>query len=247
MFNLVGRAGARLERTPAGAPAGRGRRGSVHAASRRGSRRSYPLSRTRRSKYLLTTSRFVSGGDRVALGNGERALERPPPPRDGASKRRHWLRPDQFVKLIARKDVPRAWRDAYAVGLYLHLRPGELHELRVKDLDLDAGEVRICRAFDERTKKVTTPKTDEGIRTVTAPATLLPLLKSIAQGRDGAYSGRPGHSFRRHLGAQSGALGQDRSAATGSCPSERSDEWMIRSWLQVVRYRVPSSCGSTFL
>jgi hypothetical protein len=30
-----------------------------------------------------------------------------------------------------------------------------------------------------------------------------------------AYSGQPGHAFRRHLGAQSGAPGQDRSAATG--------------------------------
>ena len=43
-----------------------------------------------------------------------------PPPRDGASKRRHWLRPDQFVKLIACEDVPRGWREAYAVCLYLH-------------------------------------------------------------------------------------------------------------------------------
>jgi integrase len=132
------------------------------------------------------------------------------PPRDGASKHRHWLRPDQFVKLIARKDVPRAWRDAYAVGLYLHLRPGELHELRVKDLDLAHGEVRISRAFDERTKTVTTPKTEEGIRTVTAPATLLPLLKRIAEGRDGEervcpiVAATPEKSragiFREHLG-----------------------------------------------
>lgn len=106
-----------------------------------------------------------------------------PPPRDGSSKRRHWLRPDHFAKLAACKRVPSEWREAYAVGLYLHLRPGELHELRVSDLDLVAGEVRICRAFDERTKTVTTPKTDEGIRTVTIPPTLLPLLERIARGR----------------------------------------------------------------
>ena len=46
---------------------------------------------------------------------------------------------------------------------HLHLRPGEPHELRAKDLDLPAGEVRICRAFDERTKTVTTPKADEAL------------------------------------------------------------------------------------
>jgi integrase len=105
-----------------------------------------------------------------------------PPPRDGSSKRRHWLRPQQFVKLItwlAPRD--RAWAEAYTIGLYLHLRPGELHELRVRDLDLVAGEVRICRAYDERTKTVTTPKTDEGIRTVTIPTTLMPLLERIAR------------------------------------------------------------------
>lgn len=104
-----------------------------------------------------------------------------PPPRDGSSKRRHWLRPDQFKKLIACKRIPIDWRIAYAVGLYLHLRPGELHELRVGDLDLDVGEVRIARAFDERTKTVKTPKTEEGIRTVSIPATLMPLLAFVAR------------------------------------------------------------------
>jgi integrase len=112
-----------------------------------------------------------------------------PPPRDGVCKRRHWLRPSQWSKLIAwLAPRDRAWADAYAVGLYLHLRPGELHELRVRDLDLVAGEVRIARAYDERTKSVTTPKTDEGIRTVTIPATLLPLLERIA--REGSANDR---------------------------------------------------------
>lgn len=112
-----------------------------------------------------------------------------PPPRNGASKRRHWLRPHQFVRFIAwlvLHDI--AWAEAIAIGLYLHLRPGELHELRVKDLDLVAGEVRIRRAYDEREKVVKMPKTDEGIRTVTIPPTLLPLLERIA--RDGGAEDR---------------------------------------------------------
>jgi integrase len=107
-----------------------------------------------------------------------------PPPRDGECKRRHWLQPHHFATLITwLASHDRAWADAVAVGLYLHLRPGELHELRVKDLDLVAGEVRISRAYDERTQTVTTPKTYEGIRTVTIPTTLMPLLERIASER----------------------------------------------------------------
>ena len=106
-----------------------------------------------------------------------------PPPRDGVSKRRHWLRPGEVLAVISSPDVPRAWREAIAIGCWLHTRPGELHELRIKDLDLASGEVRICRAFDERNGVVKAPKTDEGIRTVTIPPTLMPLFERIA--RDG--------------------------------------------------------------
>ncbi len=106
-----------------------------------------------------------------------------PPPRDGASKHRHWCRPGEVLAVLAHPEVPRAWREAIAIGAYLHLRPGELHELRVRDLDLGVGEVRIARAFDEREKVVKAPKTEEGIRTVTIPATLVPLLKRIADER----------------------------------------------------------------
>jgi integrase len=106
-----------------------------------------------------------------------------PPPRDGVSKRRHWLRPGEVLAVVSWPEVPREWREAIAIGCGLHTRPGELHELRIKDLDLASGDVRICRAFDERKRVVKTPKTDEGIRTVTIPTTLMPLLERIA--RDG--------------------------------------------------------------
>ena len=80
-------------------------------------------------------------------------------------------------------DVPLAWREAIAIGCYLHLRPGEIHELRVSDLDLDAGEAKIRRAYDEREKVVKPPKTEEGIRHITIPTTLLPLLRRIERER----------------------------------------------------------------
>lgn len=102
-----------------------------------------------------------------------------PPPRNGSSKRRHWLRPPEIAAVLACELVPRDWREAIAVGAYLHLRPGELHELRAGDVDLDTGEVRICRAFDEREKVVKVPKTDEGIRVVSVPPALAPLLERL--------------------------------------------------------------------
>ena len=72
---------------------------------------------------------------------------------------------------------------AHRRGRRRRLRPGELRELRVRALDLSAGEVRITRADDEREKVVKTPKTGKGIRTVTIPATLMPLLERIARER----------------------------------------------------------------
>lgn len=109
-----------------------------------------------------------------------------PPPRDGESKKRRWNRPAEISAVLACEDIPLRWREAIAIGSYLHLRPGELHELRVKDIDIEIGEVEIRRAYDERSKEVTTPKTDEGIRHVTIPAALIPLLERISKerGRD---------------------------------------------------------------
>ncbi len=116
---------------------------------------------------------------RVREAQGNPCLGIDPPPR-GASKRRHWSRPAEIAAVLACPDVPKLWREAIAIGCYLHLRPGELEELRIKDFDLDVGEVHIRRAGDIREKKVKTPKTSEGVRHVTVPATLLPLLRRIA-------------------------------------------------------------------
>lgn len=119
---------------------------------------------------------------RVREAQGNPCLGIDPPPR-GASKRRHWSRPAEIAAVLACKEVPRAWREAIAIGCYLHLRPGELQELRVKDLALDVGEVNVRRSWDIREKKVKSPKTAEGVRHVTIPATLVPLLERIARER----------------------------------------------------------------
>ncbi len=103
---------------------------------------------------------------REAQGNPCAGID--PPPR-GASKRRHWSRPAEISAVLACAKVPLAWREAIAIGCYLHLRPGELQELRVKDLDLAVGEVHVRRSWDIREKKVKAPKASEGVRHVTVP------------------------------------------------------------------------------
>lgn len=106
------------------------------------------------------------------------------PPKTGTAKRRHWLRPAEISAVLAceHEGAPLAWRHAIAIGLYLHLRPGELQELRVRDVDLQAGEVSISRAWDFQEGKAKPPKTDEGIRTVSIPRTLAPLLRVLVKG-----------------------------------------------------------------
>ena len=124
-------------------------------------------------------------GDRVmrvreAQGNPTAGIR---PPRVGRGKRRHWLRSSWINAALASPKNDTAIKEAVCIAVGLHLRPGELHELRVRDLDFEAGEVRIERAYDENTGKVGSTKTDEGVRTVTIPTWLLPLLQRIASER----------------------------------------------------------------
>lgn len=106
-----------------------------------------------------------------------------PPPRRGRAKRRHWCRSAWLDAALACPDNDAGLKEAVAIGVGLHLRPGEQRELRVRDLDLAAGEVRVHRAYDETEKRVKDTKTEEGVRTVSIPAWLLPTLKRIAETR----------------------------------------------------------------
>ena len=116
-------------------------------------------------------------------GKGQNPCADIPPPPVGPSKLRHWIYPAELAAAFASPKNALEWKEAIAIGVYLHLRPGELHELRVRDLDLDAGEVHITRAWDENAKEVKPPKTAEGIRPVTIPAALRPLLERIKRER----------------------------------------------------------------
>lgn len=105
------------------------------------------------------------------------------PPEDGEGRRKHWIRPGEFTALVECRAVPLVWREVHAVACYLYLRPNELCELRAGDVDLASREVSITRAYDQRARKVKTPKTSEGIRIIPVPDALLPLLRRLVEGK----------------------------------------------------------------
>lgn len=65
----------------------------------------------------------------------------------------------------------------------LYLRPGELYELRWKDVDLDAELVTVTRAWDWAAREVKGPKSRNGVRDVPIPPALLPLLTRMREGQ----------------------------------------------------------------
>lgn len=105
------------------------------------------------------------------------------PPTNGDSRRKTWIYPSEFLQLVTCEAVPREWRELYAVACYLYLRPGELYELRWRDVDLDSEVVCVTRAWDWEERVVKTPKTSNGVREIPIPPALMPLLTRLREGR----------------------------------------------------------------
>jgi integrase len=101
------------------------------------------------------------------------------PPDKTDAKAKTFVYPAEFLKLAGCADVPREWRELYAVACYLYLRPGELRALVWTDVDFDAVVVHVTKAYDEDSKTVKSPKTRNGVRDVPIPAPLVPLLKAM--------------------------------------------------------------------
>lgn len=107
------------------------------------------------------------------------ATVQPPDRTDARAKT--FIYPTEFLQLAACDEVPRAWRELYAVACYLYLRPGELRALLWTDVDLQAGVVHVTKAYDEDSKAVKAPKTRNGVRDVPIPPSLVPLLKVMRE------------------------------------------------------------------
>lgn len=124
----------------------------------------------------------------------------------GTAPRRRRLQPATLPELAAITEaMPAKYRVAVLLSAWCALRFGELAELRRRDVDLEAGVLRIRRAVTARGKVIVgTPKSDAGIRDVNIPPHLLEVLRAhLAEhsqpGRDGLVF--PAADGTRHLAA----------------------------------------------
>lgn len=104
------------------------------------------------------------------------------PPGDKNSRQarpKTFIDPREAAALLACSDVPREWREVYAVGSYTYLRPGELRVLTWADDDLDVGHISITKAWDYADEKVEPPKSRMGVRKVPIAPELAPLLERM--------------------------------------------------------------------
>jgi integrase len=98
------------------------------------------------------------------------------PPVASPDRAKTFLYPVEVLKLLACKDVPREWREAYAVAVYTYVRPEELEALTWEDVDFTAHTVSVNKATDGRTHKPKPiPKTDAAVRDVPIEPALMPL------------------------------------------------------------------------
>ena len=117
--------------------------------------------------------------DLRALAGRPNPLEDIEPPGERAtrlSREKPFIYPREAAELLTCTDIPRAWRELYAVAGYMYLRPGELLVLRWSDVDLRHGVVRVARAWDYLREVEKGTKTRAGIRDVPIEPALSPLL-----------------------------------------------------------------------
>jgi len=97
-------------------------------------------------------------------------------PEGGVELAKQYLFP--FSAFVHCADVPLHWRRLVAVAIYLGARSGELRALDWERVDLEHKIVTIDRAWNNRTKKIETTKT-ENVRHIPIHPNLLPLLRAM--------------------------------------------------------------------
>jgi integrase len=102
------------------------------------------------------------------------------PPLKTPSRQKTFLYPSEVAILLACEDVPREWRETYAVAAYTYARPEELQALTWRDVDESAGTIGVSKAIGGRTgKPKPLPKTESAVRDVPIDPALAPLLKRM--------------------------------------------------------------------
>lgn len=102
-------------------------------------------------------------------------------PDRGEGRSKPFLYPSEFLKFVSCEEVPLRWRLAVTLAIYLFPRHGELRVLRFEDgtVDLEHGIIHIHRAWDRRTRSITSTKSGRARRFNIEPA-LLPLLREMS-------------------------------------------------------------------
>lgn len=111
----------------------------------------------------------------------------------GTSKRSKKIRPLSLAELeTVVHHMPERYKLMTLLAAWCALRFGELTELRRRDVDTDAGVIRVRRAVTRTDGgfEVGPPKSDAGIRDVAIPPHLLPMIRehlrgNITGGKDG--------------------------------------------------------------
>jgi integrase len=104
------------------------------------------------------------------------------PPGDRNSRRhrrKSFVYPREFARLVACADIPLAWREAHAIAAYTYLRPSELGALRWADVDVEHGRLRVTKACSYRDGTIGVPKTRNGVREIPIAPQLLPVLRRM--------------------------------------------------------------------
>jgi integrase len=129
---------------------------------------------------IFNTALRQAIGDRLLSWNPVSSVKRPKVPR-----RLH----SEFTSAQARAFLVAAEEKrlgpAFAIGLSLGLRRGEILGLRWRDIDLDASTLRVAQTIQRVRAKVagtagvlvSEPKTEQSRRTLVLPAMLVPLLR----------------------------------------------------------------------
>jgi integrase len=140
------------------------------------------------SVWTLVTSMcadMVSAKKREFRVRGDNPCRDVKPPERGSRKAKQYLYPSEFLKLVSCPEVPLRWRRVAALAVYTFARDGELRALGWDgDIDLEHGVLSVTRAFNERTGKVESTKTEETRRFALEP-NVVPLLQAMHDEKKG--------------------------------------------------------------
>ena len=89
------------------------------------------------------------------------------------------------MKIMSQAEIVRLLNQAYEEGYYemflleltTGMRRGEILGLKWRDLDIESGELRICR--QQTTKGISIPKTKNSIRTILLPPDMLEIMQKM--------------------------------------------------------------------